>query len=82
MPRDTDYVTPWPFRFEASAVIIYMVLGAYVMFSDFGFISNDPSIMQVYGFCGVILMFGVVSNYVIKRRKHKEMSKLNDMYTP
>jgi SSS family solute:Na+ symporter len=78
MPSDTDYVmpinkdidvTPWAFRFEASAVIIYMVLGAYVMFSDFGFVSNDPTIMQVYGFCGLILIAGVVSKYFIKRKK-------------
>ncbi|AWB00740.1 solute:sodium symporter family transporter [Vibrio harveyi] len=91
MPRETDYVmpvnenidvTPWSFRFEASAVIIYMVLGAYVMFSDFGFVSSDPTIMQVYGFCGLVLMFGVVSNYFIKRRKHKQVTKLNDMYMP
>jgi SSS family solute:Na+ symporter len=39
-PRDTDYVlpvneeidiTPWEFRFEASAVILYMVLGAWCL---------------------------------------------------
>ncbi|MCS0135219.1 solute:sodium symporter family transporter, partial [Vibrio alginolyticus] len=91
MPRDTDYVmpvnesidvTPWSFRFEASAVILYMVLGAYVMFSDVGFVSSDPTVMQVYGFCGVILMLGVTFNYLLKRRKSKQVTKLNDMYMP
>ncbi|MFW1291216.1 solute:sodium symporter family transporter [Vibrio parahaemolyticus] len=91
MPRDTDYVmpvnesidvTPWSFRFEASAVIIYMVLGAYVMFSDAGFVSNDPTIMQVYGFCGVILFFGVLSSYLLKRRSNDKITKLKDMYIP
>lgn len=91
MPRATDYVmpvnenidvTPWAFRFEASAIIIYMVLGAYIMFSDAGFVSNDPTIMQVYGFCGVILLIGVVFNGMLKRRKHKSPSQLNDMYMP
>ncbi len=75
-------VTPWTFRFEPSAVIIYMVLGAYVMFSDVGFVSSAPTIMQVYGFCGVVLMFGVTSNYFIKRRKNKPVTMLNDMYKP
>ncbi|AEX22314.1 solute:sodium symporter family transporter [Vibrio parahaemolyticus] len=91
MPRDTDYVmpvnesidvTPWSFRFEASAVIIYMVLGAYVMFSDAGFVSNDPTIMHVYGFCGVILFFGVLSSYLLKRRSNDKITKLKDMYIP
>lgn len=83
-PRTSDYVmpinehidvTPWAFRFEASAVIIYMVLGAYVMFSDAGFVSNDPTIMQVYGFCGLILFIGVIANYVRKTKNHSAISK-------
>lgn len=82
MPRKTDYVmpvnksidiTPWSLRFEASAVIIYMVLGAYVMFSDIGFAAQDPSLMHVYGFCGLILLAGVISSYLVKRNKNKEV---------
>ncbi|MEH0664469.1 solute:sodium symporter family transporter [Vibrio scophthalmi] len=76
-PRDTDYVmpvnesmdvTPWAFRFEASAIILYMVLGAYVMFSDVGFVSNDPTVMQVYGVCGLVMLVGIALR-VTKRRK-------------
>ncbi|MEH0690228.1 solute:sodium symporter family transporter [Vibrio cholerae] len=76
-PRDTDYVipinesmdvTPWAFRFEASAIILYMVLGAYVMFSNVGFVSNDPTVMQVYGVCGLVMLVGAALR-VTKRRK-------------
>lgn len=76
-PRDTDYVmpinesmdvTPWAFRFEASAIILYMVLGAYVMFSNVGFVSNDPTVMQVYGVCGLVMLVGIALR-VTKRRK-------------
>ncbi|MEZ8283267.1 solute:sodium symporter family transporter [Vibrio splendidus] len=77
MPREDDYVmpvnesidvTPWEFRFEASAIILYMVLGAYVMFSDVGFVSDDPTIMQVYGVCGIVMLFGIVAR-LAKRKK-------------
>lgn len=76
-PRDTEYempinesmdVTPWAFRFEASAIILYMVLGAYVMFSNVGFVSNDPTVMQVYGVCGLVMLVGIALR-VAKRRK-------------
>ncbi|MEH0740255.1 solute:sodium symporter family transporter [Vibrio cholerae] len=76
-PRDTDYVmpinesmdvTPWAFRFEASAILLYMVLGAYVMFSNVGFVSNDPTVMQVYGVCGLVMLVGIALR-VTKRRK-------------
>ena len=77
MPREDDYVmpvnenidvTPWAFRFEASAIILYMVLGAYVMFSDVGFVSDDPTIMQVYGVCGIVMLFGIAAR-LAKRKK-------------
>lgn len=76
-PRTTDYqmpinesidITPWKFRFEASAIVLYMVLGAYIMFSDIGFISDDPSYMQVYGVCGVIMLAGII----LRTRKQKK----------
>jgi solute:Na+ symporter, SSS family len=80
MPRETDYVmpvnesidvTPWEFRFEASAIILYMVLGAYVMFSNVGFVSNDPTIMQIYGVCGIVMLVGVFGR-ISKRSKAKK----------
>lgn len=80
MPREDDYVmpvnenidvTPWAFRFEASAIILYMVLGAYVMFSDVGFVSDDPTIMQVYGVCGIVMLVGIFGR-LAKRKKALE----------
>lgn len=77
-PRKTAYempvnenmdVTPWEFRFEASAIILYMVLGAYVMFSDVGFVSNDPTFMQVYGLCGIVMLLGVLFRYTSAKKK-------------
>ncbi|MFQ2272026.1 solute:sodium symporter family transporter [Aeromonas enteropelogenes] len=77
-PRETDYVmpvnkdidvTPWEYRFEASAIVLYMVLGAYIMFSDIGFISDDPTIMHTYGFCGIIMLAGVVFRIAQQRKK-------------
>lgn len=68
-PRNTDYVlpvnesidiTPWALRFEASAIVLYMVLGAYLMFSDFGFLAEDRSILVVYGICGVVMISGIM----------------------
>ena len=76
-PRSSDYVmpvnesmdvTPWEFRFEASAVILYMVLGAYIMFSKVGFVSDDPTFMQVYGLCGVVMLVGVAVRYFKKKQ--------------
>ncbi|GAL02112.1 sodium-choline Symporter [Photobacterium aphoticum] len=75
-PRESDYVmpvnesmdvTPWEFRFEASAVILYMVLGAYVMFSNVGFVSDDPTFMQVYGLCGLVMLVGILHQYKKKK---------------
>ncbi|MCG9638915.1 solute:sodium symporter family transporter [Vibrio sp. Isolate34] len=80
MPRESEYempvnenidVTPWEFRFEASAIILYMVLGAYVMFSDVGFVSDDPTIMQVYGVCGIVMLLGIFGR-LAKRKKGVE----------
>ncbi|RYU47546.1 solute:sodium symporter family transporter [Aliivibrio finisterrensis] len=78
MPRDTDYImpvnesmdiTPWEFRFEASAIVLYMVLGAYVMFSNVGFISDDPFFMQVYGVCGLVMFVGIFGRIFKQRKK-------------
>ena len=81
-PRSSDYVmpvnesmdvTPWEFRFEASAVILYMVLGAYIMFSKVGFVSDDPTFMQVYGLCGVVMLVGVAVRYFKKKQASQQL---------
>ena len=68
-PRATDYVmpinenmdiTPWEFRFEASAIVLYMVLGAFFMFSKVGLMSDDWTFITTYGICGVVMLFGIV----------------------
>ncbi|MCQ1060412.1 solute:sodium symporter family transporter [Photobacterium sp. ZSDE20] len=80
-PRNSDYVmpvnesmdvTPWEFRFEASAVILYMVLGAYIMFSKVGFVSDDPTCMQVYGLCGVVMLVGIAVRYAKKKQASQQ----------
>ncbi|MGR5140115.1 solute:sodium symporter family transporter [Photobacterium sp. DNB23_23_1] len=80
-PRNSDYVmpvnesmdvTPWEFRFEASAVILYMVLGAYIMFSKVGFVSDDPTFMQVYGLCGVVMLVGIAVRYAKKKQASQQ----------
>ncbi|MCF7364454.1 solute:sodium symporter family transporter [Vibrio sp. A1-b2] len=77
-PRDTDYVLPvneamdikpWEFRFEASAVILYMVLGAYIIFSDLGLVSGDKSFMATYALCGIVILGGIFTR--IKRKQAK-----------
>ncbi|MDV5169946.1 solute:sodium symporter family transporter [Photobacterium rosenbergii] len=81
-PRSSDYVmpvnesmdvTPWEFRFEASAFILYMVLGAYIMFSKVGFVSDDPTFMQVYGLCGVVMLVGVAVRYFKKKQASQQV---------
>ncbi|MFT6987659.1 MAG: SSS family solute:Na+ symporter [Psychromonas sp.] len=88
-PRETDYVmpinenidiTPWAFRFEASAIILYMVLGAFVVFSEVGLMSDDPTVMQVYGICGVIMIAGLFKSQsrkkaTLKRLEEKELAE-------
>ncbi|CAM4378936.1 solute:sodium symporter family transporter [Vibrio agarivorans] len=61
-------ITPWEFRFEASAIILYMVLGAYIMFSSVGFVSDDSTFMQVYGLCGVVMLVGIIARYSKKKK--------------
>lgn len=77
-PRDTDYVLPvnedidikpWEFRFEASAVILYMVLGAYIAFSDLGLVSGDTSFMVTYALCGIVILGGIYTRIKKKRAK-------------
>ncbi|MEZ8101632.1 solute:sodium symporter family transporter [Vibrio bivalvicida] len=79
-PRDTDYVLPvneamdikpWEFRFEASAVILYMVLGAYITFSDLGLVSGDTAFMVTYALCGIVILGGIFAR--IKRKQAKLM---------
>lgn len=79
-PRDTDYVLPvneemdikpWEFRFEASAVILYMVLGAYITFSDLGLVAGDTSFMVTYALCGIVILSGLYAR--IKRKQRKSL---------
>ncbi|CCN38686.1 putative sodium/myo-inositol cotransporter [Vibrio nigripulchritudo SFn27] len=79
-PRDTDYVLPvneamdikpWEFRFEASAVILYMVLGAYITFSDLGLVAGDTSFMVTYALCGIVILGGIFVR--IKKKQAKLM---------
>ena len=79
--RDTDYVLPvneamdikpWEFRFEASAVILYMVLGAYITFSDLGLVAGDTSFMVTYALCGIVILGGLLP--ALERRKLKQRS--------
>ena len=82
-PRNTDYVLPvneamdikpWEFRFEASAVILYMVLGAYITFSDLGLVAGDTSFMVTYALCGIIILGGLFARI---RKKKVQAAQLN-----
>ena len=85
-PRETAYVmpvnenidiTPWAFRFEASGVILYMVLGAYIVFSDLGLVTGDKGLMVIYGIVGLILMVGMSFRVKTKHKKMREMEALS-----
>ncbi|BEU04582.1 solute:sodium symporter family transporter [Agarivorans sp. OAG1] len=80
-PREQDYVmpinkdmdvTPWEFRFEASAIVLYMVLGAFIMFSDIGLMSDDPTLLQTYGFCGLIMLVGIFFRHLKRKQLQPE----------
>ncbi|MGR5559473.1 solute:sodium symporter family transporter [Vibrio fortis] len=82
-PRDTDYelpvneamdIKPWEFRFEASAVILYMVLGAYITFSDLGLVAGDTSFMVTYALCGIVILGGLFARI---RKKTAQSAQLN-----
>ena len=82
-PRDTDYVLPvneamdikpWEFRFEASAVILYMVLGAYITFSDLGLVAGDTSFMVTYALCGIVILGGLFARI---RKNKAQAAQLN-----
>lgn len=82
-PRDTDYVLPvneamdikpWEFRFEASAVILYMVLGAYITFSDLGLVAGDTSFMVTYALCGIVILGGIFARI---RKKQAKLAQLD-----
>ncbi|WP_261884249.1 solute:sodium symporter family transporter [Vibrio pelagius] len=86
-PRDTDYVLPvnesmdikpWEFRFEASAVILYMVLGAYITFSDLGLVAGDTSFMVTYALCGIVIIGGLFARI---RKKKAQSAQLNAQKT-
>ncbi|MEF1278907.1 solute:sodium symporter family transporter [Vibrio fortis] len=85
-PRDTDYVLPvneamdikpWEFRFEASAVILYMVLGAYITFSDLGLVAGDTSFMVTYALCGIVILGGLFSRIRKKKAQAAQLDAQN-----
>ncbi|USD67292.1 solute:sodium symporter family transporter [Vibrio sp. SCSIO 43136] len=82
-PRDTDYVLPvnknmdikpWEFRFEASAVILYMVLGAYITFSDLGLVAGDTAFMVTYALCGIVILGGIFARVRSKKAKAAQLA--------
>ncbi|GMM90634.1 solute:sodium symporter family transporter [Vibrio fortis] len=85
-PRDTDYVLPvneamdikpWEFRFEASAVILYMVLGAYITFSDLGLVAGDTSFMVTYALCGIVILGGLFTRIRKKKAQSAQLEAQN-----
>ena len=85
-PRDTDYVLPvnesmdikpWEFRFEASAVILYMVLGAYITFSDLGLVAGDTSFMVTYALCGIVILGGLFARIKKKKAQSEQFNAQN-----
>ncbi|MDK9735987.1 solute:sodium symporter family transporter [Vibrio sp. D404a] len=85
-PRDTDYVLPvneamdikpWEFRFEASAVILYMVLGAYITFSDLGLVAGDTSFMVTYALCGIVILGGLFARIRKKKAQAAQLDAQN-----
>jgi SSS family solute:Na+ symporter len=67
-------IKPWEFRFEASAVILYMVLGAYITFSDLGLVAGDTSFMVTYALCGIVILGGLFARI---RKKKAQSAQLN-----
>ncbi|MEZ9059919.1 solute:sodium symporter family transporter [Vibrio pelagius] len=85
-PRDTDYalpvnesmdIKPWEFRFEASAVILYMVLGAYITFSDLGLVAGDTSFMVTYALCGIVILGGLFARIRKKKAQPEQLNAQN-----
>ncbi|WP_413282734.1 solute:sodium symporter family transporter [Vibrio sp. MA40-2] len=83
-PRETDYVLPvneamdikpWEFRFEASAVILYMVLGAYITFSNLGLVAGDSSFMVTYALCGIVILGGLFARIKTKLKSARLEAK-------
>lgn len=85
-PRETAYVmpvnenidiTPWAFRFEASGIILYMVLGAYIVFSDLGLVTGDKGLMVIYGIVGLVMLVGMYFRIKTKHKSMREMEALS-----
>lgn len=64
-PRATDYclprqnaidITPWKYRFEASLIVLYMVLGAFLLFSDLGLLAENKTTIKGYAIAGLLLL--------------------------
>ena len=82
-PRETAYVmpinesidiTPWAFRFEASGIILYMVLGAYIVFSDLGLVTGDKGFIVIYAIVGLVLLAGIIARIRTKQRHAKKLA--------
>lgn len=67
-------IKPWEFRFEASAVILYMVLGTYINFSDLGLVAGDTSFMVTDALCGIVILGGLFASI---RKKKAQAAQLN-----
>ncbi|MDZ8118513.1 solute:sodium symporter family transporter [Pontiella agarivorans] len=74
-PRRTDYVlplhhavdiTPWKHRRSATAIILYLVGGAYLLFSDLGLPAENTLPLKIYGGLGLVLL-GIAVLRKIKR---------------
>jgi SSS family solute:Na+ symporter len=65
-PRATDYVlpmnnavdtTPWKHRRSAAVFILYLVLGAFLTFSNLGLLADNRLPLKIYAFLGIALLF-------------------------
>ena len=63
-PRKTPYempvmnsvdVKPWLYRKEVSALLIYLVLGSFLLLSNLGLLSDDRLVLKIYGLVGIII---------------------------
>mgnify|MGYP003636551417 FL=1 len=70
-------ITPWAFRFEASGIILYMVLGAYVTFSDLGLVTGDKGLMVIYAIVGAVLLVGMFFRIKAKHKNLRQMEALS-----
>ncbi|UJF16975.1 solute:sodium symporter family transporter [Vibrio sp. SS-MA-C1-2] len=82
-PRQTDYVlptsdavdlTPWEHRYAASAIVVWMVIGAFLTFSDIGLVSGDYFWMEMYGLLGIAMLAVIFISNAIRKGKNKALA--------